>query len=130
MDADRSGFQLARMTIPDLPRFRLASVSWPASSKTSPASAATLRSAVCVPACHWLGERGDAENRVAAHRSRVVERQSTERLHMNIFATAHERDEPGHLLAFNVTGEDAIHSLKTRLRQSCWAHGRIEPLRC
>jgi len=65
-----------------------------------------------------LGDRGDAEDGVAPHGRRIVERQRAELLHVDVVIAADERDEPGHLLAFDVAGQDSAHPLEPGFRKA------------
>jgi hypothetical protein len=72
-----------------------------------------------------LGDRSDAENRVAPHRVLAAERLHADRLDMRLAAPADERDEAGHPAALDMAGHDLAHAGKARPRQASAAHGPL-----
>ena len=61
-----------------------------------------------------LGHRGDAEDRVAAHRLAAAERLRADRVDVHLAAAADQRDEPRHAAALDVAGHDVVHAAQPR----------------
>ncbi len=72
-----------------------------------------------------LGERSDAKDRVALHRRRIAKRQGAERLDMYVIMMTDQRDDPGNLLALDISRQHLMHSLEPRLGKTCSAHIRF-----
>ena len=57
-----------------------------------------------------LGHRGDAEDRVAAHRRGPVDGQGADRVDLHSAMPAHEGDEAGNLPAGDMAGQDVMEA--------------------
>jgi hypothetical protein len=66
-------------------------------------------------ACH-------AEECIALDGPAIAERQSTERLHVDLAAPGDERHRAGHLAALDITGHDGMQPPEACCRQTGCAH--------
>src|SRR5205823_3592141 len=69
-----------------------------------------------------LGQRRDAEDRVAPHRLATTDRLHADRVDMHLTAPAHQRDQARHFAALDIARHDVAHVAKPRVGPSSAAH--------